>query len=138
MTDVHTPEIRSLNMSHIRSKDTKPELAVRKFLFLKGLRYRVHKKNLPGTPDIVLLKYKTIIFVHGCFWHGHDGCHYSVIPETRTEWWKKKIERTKQLDFQNKNKLEKEGWRVITIFECDLKGNKINNTFENLLGMITR
>jgi DNA mismatch endonuclease (patch repair protein) len=137
MTDVHTPEIRSFNMSRIKSKNTKPELIVRSFLFSKGFRYRLHKKNFPGKPDIVLSKYKAIIFIHGCFWHGHEGCQYYVIPETRTEWWKKKVYRTKQLDIQNRIKLEKEGWKIITIFECELKGKKINNTFKKLPGMIT-
>jgi DNA mismatch endonuclease (patch repair protein) len=87
MPDVHTPEQRSHNMSRIRSKDTKPEMLVRKFLFSLGFRYRLHTKKLPGKPDVVLPKYKTVIFIHGCFWHGHEGCRYFVIPKTRTDWW---------------------------------------------------
>jgi len=92
MADVHEPEIRSYNMSRIKGKDTKPEMLVRKFLFSNGLRYRLHDKKLPGKPDLVLTKYRIVIFVHGCFWHGHNGCKYYVIPKTRTKWWKEKID----------------------------------------------
>jgi len=88
--------------------------------------------KLPGKPDLVLPKYKTIIFVHGCFWHGHKGCRFAVIPATRTEWWKNKITRTKLIDLQNKIKLEESGWRIITIYECELKKNKIISTFNFL------
>src|SRR5678816_647392 len=91
MADVHSKEIRSFNMSRIKGKDTKPEILVRKFLFSKGFRYKLHVKSLPGKPDIVLPKYKTVIFVHGCFWHGHEGCKYYVVPKTKTEWWLDKI-----------------------------------------------
>ena len=91
MTDVHDSPTRSFNMSRIKGKNTKPEMLVRKFLFSKGFRYRLHVKNLPGNPDIVLPKYKTVIFVNGCFWHGHKGCRYFVLPKTRTEWWLQKI-----------------------------------------------
>lgn len=91
MSDVHSKEVRSYNMSQIKSKNTKPEILVRKFLFAKGLRFRLHDKNLPGKPDIVLKKYKTVIFVDGCFWHGHDKCKYFIIPKTRTDWWLEKI-----------------------------------------------
>ena len=91
MADVHSKEQRSYNMSQIKGKNTKPEMLVRKFLFSKGFRYRLHIKDLPGKPDIVLPKYKTVIFIHGCFWHGHEGCKYSSIPKTRTEWWTEKI-----------------------------------------------
>ena len=103
MTDVHEPEVRSYNMSRIRSKDTKPELIVRKFLFSKGYRYRLNVKSLPGKPDIVLPKYKTVIFVHGCFWHGHEGCKYFVVPKTRTKWWLEKINRNKQKEKENED-----------------------------------
>ena len=121
MADVHSPEIRSYNMSRIKGKDTKPEMIVRKFLFSRGFRYRLHDKKLPGKPDIVLPKYKTVIFVHGCFWHGHEGCRYFVVPKTRTEWWLEKIQRNKTLDKKNEDELEKMGWEVHIIFECDLK-----------------
>ena len=122
-------------MSRIRSKDTKPEMLVRKFLFSKGFRYRVNDKKLPGKPDIVLPKYKTVIFVHGCFWHGHEGCRYYVVPKTRTEWWLEKIGRNKANDKKKNSMLRKEGWKVIEIWECDLKKNfekKLNQVLNKL------
>ena len=134
--DVHDKKTRSYNMSQIRSKDTKPEMIVRKYLFAKGYRYRLHAKNLPGKPDIVLNKYNTAIFVNGCFWHGHEGCKYFVIPETRTEWWLKKINRNKELDSVNLKALEDKGWQVITIFECELKNEKAKRTLEKLVKKI--
>jgi DNA mismatch endonuclease (patch repair protein) len=85
MMDVHSKEVRSFNMSQIKGKDTKPEMLVRRFLFSKGVRYRLHDKKLPGKPDMVFPKYKKVIFIHGCFWHGHEGCKYFVVPKTRTE-----------------------------------------------------
>jgi len=94
MTDVHDKQTRSYNMSQIKGKNTKPEMLVRRFLFSKGFRYRLHVKDLPGKPDLVLPKYKTVIFINGCFWHGHEGCRYFVIPKTRTEWWLHKIKDT--------------------------------------------
>lgn len=129
MTDVHDRETRSYNMSRVKGKDTKPEMHVRKYLFANGFRYRLHDKKLPGKPDIVLAKYKTIIFVHGCFWHGHEGCKYYTIPKTRTDWWKEKLERNKQLDKINEDKLLAMGYKIINIWECDIK----NKTFEKLL-----
>jgi DNA mismatch endonuclease, patch repair protein len=136
MADVHTKEIRSFNMSQIRSKNTKPELIVRKYLFAKGFRYRLHSKKLPGKPDIVLPKYKTVIFVHGCFWHGHEGCKYFVVPKTKTEWWLNKIGRNKQLDIENIEKLKKDNWDVITLFECKLKKDTIGSTMSNLINKL--
>lgn len=133
MTDVHSPKVRSFNMSRIKSKDTKPEMLIRKFLFSKGFRYRLHVKNLPGNPDLVLPKYKTIIFINGCFWHGHENCKYYVIPKTRTEWWIDKINRTKQRDSENFLQLSESGWKIVTIFECQLKADKLNNTLIKLL-----
>jgi DNA mismatch endonuclease (patch repair protein) len=121
MVDVHDKETRSFNMSRIRSKDTKPEMLVRRFLYANGFRYKLHDKLLPGKPDIVLSKIKTVIFVNGCFWHGHDGCKLFVIPGTRTEWWFKKIGRNKERDEENRIKLENDGWIVFSIFECELK-----------------
>ena len=129
MADVQSKEIRSYNMSRIRGKDTKPEMQVRKFLFAKGFRYRLHDKKLPGKPDIVLPKYKTVIFVHGCFWHGHKGCKYYTIPKTRTEWWTEKIEKNKMNDKINEDKLSSMGYKVIFIWECDIK----NKTYEGLI-----
>lgn len=130
--DVHEPEVRSYNMSQIKGKDTKPEMLVRKFLFSKGFRYRLHVKNLPGKPDIVLPKYKTVIFVHGCFWHGHKGCKYFVVPKTRTDWWLNKINKNKELDKKNISLLRQEGWKVLTIFECDLKKTKAERSLHIL------
>jgi DNA mismatch endonuclease, patch repair protein len=132
MADIHNIATRSYNMSRIRSKNTKPELIVRKFLFSKGFRFRIHVKNLPGRPDIVLPKYNTVIFVHGCFWHGHENCKYFVIPKTRTEWWLQKIERNKQLDSDNFRKLFEQGWKVITIFGCELKQLIRNQTLVHI------
>ena len=117
----------------IKGKNTKPEIIVRKYLFKAGLRFRVHVKNLPGKPDIVLPKYKTVIFVNGCFWHGHDDCQYYVVPKTRTDWWLKKIARNKELDFESLLKLTSAGWQVYTVFECELKKEKINQTLSQLL-----
>ena len=121
MADVHTPAQRSYNMSRVRSKNTKPEMLVRKFLFSHGFRYRLHDKKLPGKPDLVLPKYHTAIFVHGCFFHGHEGCRYFVVPKTRTEWWLDKINGNRNRDAMNVEKLKEAGWRIITIFECELK-----------------
>ena len=105
MADVHSKLIRSYNMSKIKGKDTKPELMVRKYLFSHGFRYRVNVNVLPGKPDIVLPKYKTAIFINGCFWHGHENCKFYVLPKTRTEWWKQKIDRNKQRDIEVREKL---------------------------------
>ena len=133
MADVHDKKTRSYNMSRIKGKDTKPEMLVRKFLFSKGFRYRLHVKTLPGKPDILLPKYKTVIFINGCFWHGHENCKYFVIPKTRTEWWLNKINGNKQKDSENFIQLSKIGWKIVTIFECELKRDNLNNTLNRLL-----
>src|SRR5690554_4153497 len=112
MTDVHNTKIRSFNMSKIRGKNTKPELLVRKFLFSKGLRYRLHSKSLPGKPDIILKKYRTVIFINGCFWHGHYKCKYFVLPKTNSEWWKQKIDETIERDKKVNFKLKELGWKI--------------------------
>lgn len=138
MADVHEPKIRSYNMSRIRGKDTKPEMVVRRFLHSNGFRYGLHNKNLPGTPDIVLRKYKTVIFVHGCFWHGHNGCKYFVVPKTRTEWWKEKIQNTICRDETAISQLQESGWNVIMIWECELRGSKRESTLGNLSVKIHR
>lgn len=119
--DVHSKETRSYNMSRIKSSNTKPEEIVRKYLFSQGFRYRKNDKRLPGTPDIVLPKYKTVIFVNGCFWHGHEGCRYFVVPKTNTEFWVNKIETNKQRDSRKINDLRALGWKVIIVWECQLK-----------------
>jgi DNA mismatch endonuclease, patch repair protein len=133
MADVHDKKTRSYNMSKIRGKNTTPEMIVRRFLHSNGFRYKLHDKKLPGKPDIVLPKYKTVIEIHGCFWHGHDGCKYFKIPKTRTKWWTEKIQKTKFKDEENESELLKLGWTVITIFECDLKHTKQEVTLEKLL-----
>jgi DNA mismatch endonuclease, patch repair protein len=131
--DVHTKEVRSYNMSMIKGKNTKPELLVRSFLHRNGFRFRLHDKKLPGKPDIVLKKYKTIIFVHGCFWHGHKGCNYFAPPKTRTRWWLNKIKGNKRNDKLNSYKLTKAGWNVIKVWECEIKPAKFKRTLNNLL-----
>ena len=123
-------------MSQIKATNTKPELLVRKFLHANGFRYSLHKKTLPGKPDIVLPKYKTIIFIHGCFWHGHSNCKYFVVPKTRTKWWLNKINTNKANDEKAVKVLKKEGWKVITIWECKLKSGKIEKTLVSLLKKI--
>ena len=136
MTDVHNTETRSYNMSQIKGKDTKPEEIVRKYLFSKGFRYRKNVSNLPGKPDIVLPKYKICIFVNGCFWHKHEGCKYFVWPKNNAEFWKEKIEKNTARDTQNFAKLESEGWRVLIIWECQLKAKvraKSLKELENIL-----
>ncbi|MCE3226993.1 MAG: very short patch repair endonuclease [Bacteroidetes bacterium] len=124
MADVHSKKVRSYNMSRIKGKDTKPEILVRKFLHSKGFRFRLHAKNLPGKPDIVLPKYKTVIFVHGCFWHGHKGCKYFVVPKTRTEWWLNKINTNIANDKKKEKALKLSGWKVVHVWECGLKADK--------------
>jgi len=125
-------------MSQIKGKNTKPEILVRKFLFSKGFRYRLHVKNLPGNPDIVLPKYKTDIFVNGCFWHGHKGCRYFVLPKTRTEWWLQKIKGTWLRDKEAEIKLQVLGWKVIVIWECELKTDKLQDTLMTLISELQK
>lgn len=124
MADVHTSAQRSYNMSQVKGKNTKPEMLVRRFLHAHGYRYKLHDKALPGKPDIVLPKYKTVIFIHGCFWHGHTDCRYATIPKTRTDWWLQKINTNQANDTKHQKALRKLGWKIITIWECDLKAAK--------------
>ncbi len=138
MSDVHDKQTRSYNMSQIKSKDTKPELLVRKFLFANGFRYKLHDKNLSGKPDIVLPKLRTAIFVHGCFWHGHDNCRHYVVPKTRTKFWINKIEENKRRDVENILRLRNEGWKVFCIFECELKGTKQDRTLNKILTRLNK
>ena len=137
MADVHEPAVRSYNMSRIRSKDTKPEMIVRRFLHSQGFRYKLHDKSLPGKPDIVLPKYKTVIFVHGCFWHGHEGCKYFTIPKTRTEWWTAKIQRNREVDKIAFEELLKLNWSPIILWECQLKRLTIGPTLADLLNSLS-
>lgn len=136
MADVHSKQVRSYNMSRIRGVDTTPEILVRKFLYSKGLRYRLHDRNLPGKPDIVFRKRRVVIFIQGCFWHGHRGCKYFIIPKTRTEWWTKKILANRARDIRNMKKLIKSGWRVIEIFECELKKINRDKTLNEIFSQI--
>src|SRR3984893_1282740 len=128
MADVHSKEIRSYNMSRVRSKNTKPEILVRKFLHAQGFCYKLHDKRLHGKPDIVLPKYKTVIFIHGCFWHGHKGFKYFVVPKTRTEWWLNKINSNIVNDTRAVKALRKAQWKIIHLWECDLKTNSIKKS----------
>ena len=128
MPDNHSKEVRSMNMSHIRSTNSKPEEIVRKYLFSKGLRYRKNVRTLPGKPDIVLRKYKTIIFVNGCFWHKHD-CGRFVMPSSNIEYWTKKINRNVERDKSNTEQLEA---RVLTIWECQLKKKSADDNLRAL------
>lgn len=135
MADNHSKEIRSMNMSHIRSTNSKPEEIVRKYLFSKGFRYRKNVRNLPGTPDIVLPKFKTIIFVNGCFWHKHD-CPRFVWPSSHQEYWRPKIQRNVERDKQNIFALHALGWSVITVWECELKKNVRDERLKQLCAEI--
>lgn len=132
MTDIMTAEQRSRCMSHIRSRDTKPEMLVRKFLFSKGLRYRINVRSLPGTPDLVFRKCKTAVFVNGCFWHGHEGCRYFRMPSSNVEFWRGKIERNVARDRSADEALLAMGWRVIRVWECELKAKVRAETLEGL------
>ena len=127
MADVHNQATRSYNMSRIKNKNTRPEMLVRKFLFARGFRYRLNDKKLPGKPDIVLPNYKTVIFVNGCFWHGHENCKYFKLPATRTEWWKEKIEGNIKNDIKKHNQLREEGYKVIVIWGCEVKNKTVYN-----------
>ena len=120
-------------MSHVRGKDTKPELLVRQFLFAQGFRYRLYRKDLPGKPDIVLPKYNTVIFINGCFWHGHSGCKYATIPEANHDFWLAKISGNIERDKSNYAKLFELEWKVIEIWQCELKPKFREQTLNNLL-----
>ena len=123
-------------MSRIRAKNTKPEVFVRSMLHRMGYRFRIHLKGLPGKPDIVLPKYHTAIFVHGCFWHGHEGCKDFAPPKTRTEWWLNKINGNKKKDTENIAQLDRQGWQVIIIWECELTPDKREDTIKSLVDVL--
>ncbi|MCL2540633.1 MAG: very short patch repair endonuclease [Firmicutes bacterium] len=133
--DNHSKQVRSYNMSQIKSKDSEPENIVRKFLFSKGFRYRKNVKDLPGKPDIVLKKFKTVIFVNGCFWHMHD-CPEFVMPKSNEEYWIGKVNKNKMRDILNMENLKELGWKVIVIWECELKKDIRENTFSSLIKVI--
>ena len=131
--DVHDQKTRSYNMSRVKGKDTKPEEIVRKYLFSQGFRYRKNDKRLLGKPDIVLPKYKTVIFVNGCFWHKHEGCKYFVWPKSNSEFWKEKIESNIVRDKKQYEELKNAGWHVIIVWECELKKKQRMDTLERLV-----
>ena len=138
MSDNHTPEQRHHNMAAIHSASTKPELRLRHALWRQGFRYRLNVKILPGSPDMVLPKYRTALFVHGCFWHGHKDCKYYTIPKTNTDFWVAKVARNKERDQEVWRKLEAKGWYVIIVWECQLKKGKLDETVERVAEEIVK
>lgn len=138
MPDSLSPDQRHRNMAAIHSASTKPELNLRRELWHYGFRYRVNDKRLPGRPDIVLPKYRTVVFVHGCFWHGHKGCKNYTVPKTNTEFWVAKVARNQERDQEVWRKLEAKGWSVIIVWECELKKSKIDETVERVAAEIRR
>ncbi len=121
MVDHLTPEMRSWNMSRIQSKNTTPEKTVRSLLHQMGYRFRLHRKKLPGKPDIILLKYKSVVFVHGCFWHRHKNCKDATTPKSNTAFWKKKFKLNVERDKKNQKELHRQRWKIITIWQCEIK-----------------
>jgi len=139
MADVVSKSKRSKIMSKVPQKDSKQEMLVRKYLFSKGFRFRKHVKKLPGSPDIVLTKYKTVIFIHGCFWHGHKDCKYSQLPTTRNEFWKDKTEKNIERDNKKNWELKSLGWKVITVWQCEVKNSELaKNRLKKLEGEILK
>jgi len=137
MPDKHSKEIRSFNMSRIRAENNRYEEIVRKYLFSCGLRYRKNDKRYPGKPDIVLPKYKVMVFVNGCFWHMHDGCKRAVLPKSNADYWIPKLQANCERDEANRRYLEQSGWRVITVWECELKKDLLQQTLRQLYEKIT-
>ncbi|NLV52871.1 MAG: DNA mismatch endonuclease Vsr [Bacteroidales bacterium] len=133
MADKMTPEQRSHCMRRIRSKNTRPEMLVRRFLFSHGVRYRVHVKSLPGTPDLAIAGLRTCIFINGCFWHGHEGCSLYRIPQTHVDFWTHKILRNKERDHENRLALKSLGWHMVEVWECQLKPKVRERTLQGLL-----
>ena len=138
LMDKLTKEQRHRCMSAIKGRGTKPELIVRKFLFGRGYRYRLNHPRLPGHPDLVLRKYRTVIFVNGCFWHGHEGCKYYVLPKSNVEFWRAKVERNKARDARDRQQLAAMGWHCITVWECQLKPKERQKTLETLACTLNR
>jgi DNA mismatch endonuclease, patch repair protein len=139
MSDVFSPEKRSRIMSAIKGKNTKPEIRVRKLLHAMGYRFRLHKKDLPGKPDIVLPRYKKIVFVHGCFWHGHKGCKRATTPKTRTGFWRNKIDKNRERDRRCVRQLRGKGYGVLTVWECEIKNlDKLTNRLKRYLSEAPR
>lgn len=137
MADVFTDEKRREIMSRIHSKDTKPELLIRSELHKLGFRFRLHNKNLPGSPDIVLNKFRTVIFINGCFWHGHKNCKYSSLPKTNSQFWKEKILKNIERDKIAKKQLRSQGWHIITVWTCQLRNSiKVNTAINKIVNKI--
>lgn len=132
MSDILTPSQRHRNMASIRSASTKPELKIRHLLWHRGFRYRVNDRRLPGSPDIVLPKHKTVIFIHGCFWHGHKGCKNYTVPQTNTDFWIAKVARNQERDQEVWRELEAKGWSVIIVWECELKKSVLGETINRI------
>lgn len=135
--DKLTKEQRHRCMASIRGKGTKPEIMVRKYLFSRGFRYRLNHPRLPGHPDIVLRKYRSVVFVNGCFWHGHEGCKYYVLPKTNVDFWRAKIERNRNRDLEEQRKLAEMGWHCITVWECQLKPSVREKLWKRWLSPLT-
>lgn len=135
MADIVTPEVRSRMMSGIRGKNTNPEILLRKALFARGFRYRLHVRKLPGTPDIVLPRYNAVVFVHGCFWHGHN-CQLFRWPNTRKKFWREKISATRFRDLQHERDLKRLGWRCYKIWECSIRNKHLDETADTLAAKI--
>lgn len=133
-----TPEQRFKCMSHNRAKNTGPELSLRHTLWSQGFRYKVNDKKLPGSPDIVLPKYRTVIFIHGCFWHGHNGCRFYTVPKTNTDFWTAKVARNQERDQEVWRQLEAKGWSVIIVWECELKKAALEETVGRIREEILR
>lgn len=137
MADKLTREKRSWNMSHIRGKDTEIEIKVRKYLFSQGFRFRKNVADMPGKPDIVLPKYKTVIFIHGCYWHRHEGCKNCTIPGTNQEFWLQKFEKNVQNDSKHQQELKAAGWKVLVLWECEIESN-FDRLMDNLVAKLLR
>ena len=138
MPDVLTPSQRHRCMSHIRSKATKPEMAVRRWLWSHGYRYRLNVRSVPGKPDIVMRRYRTAIFVNGCFWHGHEDCPKFVMPKSNTDFWRTKIENNRRRDQKNYDILLQNGWQVIVVWQCNLTKDKLENTMQSVAVALNR
>lgn len=136
--DILSPSQRHTNMAAVRSKDTRPEMIVRHWLWRRGFRYRLNDPRLPGHPDLVLRKYRTCVFVNGCFWHGHEGCKYFRMPKTNTDFWEKKIKRNKERDKKEQQQLARMGWHCITVWECQLREPQRVRTLESLAFTLNR
>ena len=134
MSDVFTPEQRSRVMAQVKGRDTTPEIAVRSLLHRLGYRFRLHRKELPGTPDVVLPRHRTVVFVHGCFWHQHPGCEAAARPASNTEYWNRKLDANRARDSRNQAELERLGWRVVIVWECETKDSSALE--KRLLGLL--